>query len=1070
MTNELKQLYSGLRGNISQETIKDIENKLMGMYSDLSILPSLFSLINPSEESFFRKHAAIAIKNIIPKRYDEINGNPEIRPMILAILSQEDDIQIRHFLLEAIRPFFSDGIQLWEGMPDFLNSLLASNDPNKIELYLSIYAEAIGFLPAFYFGEQYENFCVQVQHALADNDPSIIIAGSQLLSSMFNQSSTSIERTLQLYHFHLSALFNALTKSATNRFPGLSTLLDNHCSLIRSLSIDDSQNIGPSLFGEFFNFIQQTPEMQANPSLCCLLSEPICSLIDRFPYSIASGTQGHGTSTTETVPLPLILSLIFTVSTQSYEDGSSFIEQTDMVLISTILEALSKVLPPDEFFQMFWQIKRTDSPQAIIATSIGLISFLERIPETIADNFDEILGFIFECFKSNASPIVEAGFHIINELLIRNADLFSPNSTLENIIGAIFSGISSGYYPLIQISLNILAKILYSPFTNSSITPEMASTIAHHLVLLLNILSSISRGQVSPELSAEKITSVITSNNFNDFLSLVLVSVASLARAAGDLPQINEPLFPVISTILTSEGMPYGHGYAAEALSFMIKGTPDQMSENFGQYFSFFMHLVSSDDPCMISSGMIAISNVSHIPQFGPMITEALQALVPIISGPIQQLKIIADADQSPDAVFESNSEINVETQKRSLQLISSLAKNLPQLIQPHVPPLMEMSIVSLQCSLISTSSLCDPILQRYGVKAIVYLSRLVANEKGIPDQAFHILEALAHSKSSESASIAFIGLAKLIHFNLLPPIKEGQLAIAITLALRVASHSLECQEKESNEYYGGDDEGEGEFDDDITENIDDNDFQQETSSVFSEAFGLLAEVAQFQPEQFPIAKLFDLISVATKLAANGDSEELIEYVGVFTEYCAVAFASFPEIYKSNTLQLMTNSLQLINCINPPYPLAGFRVLLEKNVIQPVQNDGRIDFPGNPIEICQNVLNSENNGQPYYWDTVAAATSFMFSLFIQNKDFFGIYGSSLLGKMLSVVPNCLNESECENILSSILQLSQDPQISGEFGQEMQRAIGQTLQLRKNKWNKLKIRNELTEEMKQFFKA
>jgi hypothetical protein len=287
----------------------------------------------------------------------------------------------------------------------------------------------------------------------------------------------------------------------------------------------------------------------------------------------------------------------------------------------------------------------------------------------------------------------------------------------------------------------------------------------------------------------------------------------------------------------------------------------------------------------------------------------------------------------------------------------------------------------------------------------------LIRRSGEVPDLFLQRLSELCEDSNHDTAIVPFCAYSRLLKYELLrSDASQKYVSGLIQTSFQALACELACQTTMES------------LDFEISEAV----------------FGFLATVAQYMPTMLPLDQIL-------KMAGKASGYEILNYVMVLTECYSVAHSTIPSLLRKSIEHIFENTLKLCDVNHPPHPISAMRCLMETNnhVTEP-------QFT-NIVEFASHILQTEFMHQAYFWSVMAAVVSLLLSLSRISGRTLG----DLLPRIISIVPECLCESDADNILKSLVSLVIEHESREEFAKMAVKVLG----MRESKLKKLKVTPE-----------
>lgn len=471
------------------------------------------------------------------------------------------------------------------------------------------------------------------------------------------------------------------------------------------------------------------------------------------------------------------------------------------------------------------------------------------------------------------------------------------------------------------------------------------------------------------------------------YLHLTISCLAALVSSSkSETAHFAAEILPIVieAAQVNSEDSQLVQSAAIEALSQIIRYSPESVTEVYESAIKLFTDAcMQTNDIQMYSSSILAFKNI--VIHKTPLLEQVLPS---IIQRTLSILSIDTD-DRTPGDETSSMS----DARQASCEFLAELVKFNQEVTMPFLPNLSRIA-----------ARLVDYDNDDVSIIALKLAVRIAHVIQEVPAKLIaHLLKGMQSQKQSLVVT-GFKGFHKLIAKNV-PTVVKGQEVLdeAIRNGFAFFEGGLLCQHRRSAA--DGYEEDQNEQSEVIQEN---------NVDLKDAVFAFFATLAQYRPQDFPLDMFWKYAESTTE-----NPETHIECIGVLTEFYAVAHENLPPVYKTAIRNAFFTSLQIVDFSRPPHPFAAIRCLIE------VQGGATQEELEMAVQVCENVLETENEGQLYYWPTVAATVSLLFTLIRVCGQMFE--WGQFLERMLPLAPRCLVEAESENIISSILSLPKNIQ-------------------------------------------
>ena len=415
---------------------------------------------------------------------------------------------------------------------------------------------------------------------------------------------------------------------------------------------------------------------------------------------------------------------------------------------------------------------------------------------------------------------------------------------------------------------------------------------------------------------------------------------------------------------------------AIESLSKILIYLPQDMIQIYNDSVALFIQCcLQLDDIELFTSSLISLNSISKISN------EILNHSIGDIINRIVNFFNIPENDFIEKDLLSSEN----EARRQALNLIASYIKYQPDLILPYLSSLYLISSRLLES--------IDDLVRSSALKVSLRACSKLLDEE--PNKLIKKLTKLIESLDSNKVSTGFLGLSKLLKLKLFNDKKL--ISKILEFAFSYFNKQLSCQRNISQN-----DEEEEENIDNIENNNNDDSIIDLRDSVFE----YFASVALYSPSEFLLEDFWTLTDLTE------DLNDKIECIGVLVEYYSEYSKNIPNVIRTNLIDTFYQTLEFCDFNYPPHPIAGVRCVIElSNNISP-------KYLNLIIKYSDLILSSEFEGQFFYWQTISAMISLIFSVYKIVKNKFNL--SKYINKIYEISKYCLNESEASNILNSII--------------------------------------------------
>ncbi|EAY12222.1 hypothetical protein TVAG_027750 [Trichomonas vaginalis G3] len=659
-----------------------------------------------------------------------------------------------------------------------------------------------------------------------------------------------------------------------------------------------------------------------------------------------------------------------------FEENECFEDQRNCFFSTVLLETLVEYMDPNDFFEEFWANFEEDSPEFSIAFACGLISFIEYIPTVVALHFKDIAEFSVNLLENEHHCFQDAGISVLMELIGRVSEPISDfsNQIIQDVINSIDSNADKDP-SLITTAFSFLVEFLYIvPLAIENLEPLFEKTISY-------------------------------AKEFNSsYTHLIISCLAALISAArSEAYHFAPAVLPIImeAAEMQSEEHQLIQSAGIEALSTLIKFAPQSATEIYDHSLNIFVEACTqTQDIQLYCSSILAFRNISlH------QTPELLNALPTVIDRAISLLNVDTD-DRTPG----DETSAMVDARQASCQFLAELVKRHKDVVMPSMSQLAKIAARLVDFDNDDVSNIALKLAVRCSVALNEVPQKLIG----------HLVKGL-QSQKQNLVCTCFKGFEKLLKNGVPTVIKENEdtLQDAIRNGFAFFEGGLLCQHSTTMQ---GEDEAETEEDQGEENLIENNDVDLKDS-----VFSFFATLAQYRPADFPLEEFWKYTE-----STEENPDLRIECIGVLTELFAVYQSELPPVYKTAIKSAFFQSLTIIEFTRPPHPIAAIRCAIE------VQGHASPDELKYALQVASNVLETENEGQLYYWPTVAATISLLFTLIKVCGSQIDL--SEFIEKMLALAPRCLVEAESENIVSSVINLPDEiKQMHAEYIVEILRS-------------------------------
>ena len=662
--------------------------------------------------------------------------------------------------------------------------------------------------------------------------------------------------------------------------------------------------------------------------------------------------------------VPDVIQLAITLGAQSFID-SCFDSQTNAFIAMEIMETFVDMMDPNQFFEEYWSKMDTDSQEFLASFAAGLVLFLEHIPEVAALHFKDIATFSLNLMQADHHCLQEAGIDVLYEIVSRVSEPISDLSDeiLQRAI-EILSDEENHHEQLLNKALSFLTEYLcVVPVSSDNLQPLF-----------------------------EAICALATSLD-SAFSYLAIYALSNLIEAAGtEMPNYVEGVLPIIMEAAQSDddGNSLLMGSGIEALGVLIKNAPQATQEIHSDAIQLFNEAcLQDDDISLFTSSTMAITN---------LVAAKISEVDAILAGVLQKCLNIMNNEKDDIASRDLDSEMT-EARNSACNFVTQIFKTMPDACSDIIPQMM----------VITSRLIDDDGVEKAALKAAVQIAALT---KEFPEiLVTHLIEAF-DSSNIHSVTNCFYGFEKLIKKGIPTCAARNEQGLDETIATVIRNgfiwfdRELLCQQKNGEDAAPRPVEEEDDEEAGLPEETEDD------MDLKDSVFCFFAALAQYRPQEFPLE---DFWNITNTMIQAERVEERIECIGVLTEYYAVYFANIPEDLRTAMEQAFYESLELVDFSLPSFPIAAIRCVFEINGPAQVQHLPIV------YQVINTLLETENEGQVYYWLTIAATVSLLFTLFKMSPGDFDV--DTYLPKMLELAPRCLVDTESENIISTLVAMN-----------------------------------------------
>lgn len=673
-----------------------------------------------------------------------------------------------------------------------------------------------------------------------------------------------------------------------------------------------------------------------------------------------------------------------------YNDDD-FDSVTDMEYIASIAGDFAGELKMPRFIKLVQSLAPTEGAEELsVSYACVLYHSIDECKEEVANDLKPIVETVIAFLNSEIFLIKEIGTQIA--VIIGDNLEYSQLDIADTLLQDLISLIALGNYPFTQGSFCAIISLLSQGLARSEIIPHM-------LEVLLGVLNS---------------------EEMSDYHALSIEAISSLIFAVEEdiLPYSNQILPIIIEGVKLQPGDPNLDNIrklAIIALGNLLRFGSQSIQDQIQEAVEIILSNVDFDDVEMYHSVLLAIGNlvIAHL----DILVNYRDQIIQIIDGNAPNLfNFILKNDESNDNNQTVALEYNYTIQGfvDMFSIMKWIFKEYNELA-PDSPTQWMATIFQIMCA-------PYPELQKRSIVAGFYGTAMISHQHpdiNHPHDYFELLVKLLQSSDDSSVvGKCFSAFRHLIKAEI--AFDQTYLEAAVNAAFASFEGNLECQKKvKSLEIYS-------------SRNL----------------FKFLKALFRADQTNFPVLQY---ISSFKKLA--NDERQLYEvshYIKVLNYIYSQVHSQLENVPKKKLIQYLLKSFERFASIFseeedidystfsvPPAPLESMYLLLQfdPNSIQEI-------YP-NILEFIGLILNSEFNGEQFYYATVSHAIEFLCHDFQINTESFDF--GNWFPLILQRLPLKLMSDEylSEHIYNVILLTMSNPEVIQNYGENILNIFIQT---------------------------
>lgn len=696
-----------------------------------------------------------------------------------------------------------------------------------------------------------------------------------------------------------------------------------------------------------------------------------------------------------------------------------FSEDSLGLYISYLIDSLIECMNNEKLFNVALSLLPDNSVNEAYAAAIVFNRFLE-FSDSIAIKYSvELANRLLKYANSNCSHVVFEASLIALSKLISDADN-KMSAFVDPIIKCCLEAFETHHEQLIINALQTL--------TNAIDNIEFDSSYLE--ILIPKITSLAASNNITITEYAIPVFSALTVKCENDIIPYIPSFLPLIVHAA----QINEKNDPILK------------GEALETLAQIISVAPAESSSIIEPSMQLFMECTKTEDTTIIASLLKSFSFLVSAKFNG------IESILPtIIQFSISQLdlgktlNVITDENFNPYEEENTGTNIDIyESIMNALSVINSAAKSATEYLAPYIKEVTE--------SVLSYTNLPDSQISRHSIS---YLATLIVTYHLTPNEYIYqlISEPYDLFQDYDEGNVAEMFLfCKTILENDCP-VDPKFLELFYQYSLKAIEHklpALKSYQRDNNNKYNefNEEEDDADFDDDAND--------KSEFDIVEAVFELLSVLVS--KRFFNSQTLTKLVSSLKNAQKKNFTLDVIYGTDILGQLFEVDQTSFSKLALKFSLNIIHDCLPLCDGTYRPCPLDATRRIISTNIT--VLND----IIPQIIEKTNSILALENQGQPFYKETLSSAVSLLFALFkIQGQEF---PLNNYFPAMLSSLPSRYYANYIYGTL--VILYLQAGEIFNPFANELIRVLAQTLCLKDNQLKKYNFSQEVYQNVLKMF--